>query len=162
MRNHKTDTQRSSRCTHHAAARSWWERPAAAAVRNNNRGIRALQEAAHDGLTRATHPASYPGRVPSPAAPGSRQPQGGDVKARAAGSSQLQRPWWPSTATPQSQAPRCPHSAGRRQRWSPHRTCVRTARAEAAAANTKAERKPGWRGNRCWWGRQAWTETSPG
>lgn len=131
MRNHPTDMQRSSRCTHQACLALGWERPAA--VHSNSRGIHAVREAPHGGLTRATHPASYPGRVPSPVAPGSRQPWGSDVNALAGGSCPLQRPWWPGTETPQSQAPGRPASAGWRQGREPRGMCARTARAEEAA-----------------------------
>lgn len=102
--------------------------------------------------SRTTHAASYPGRVPSAAAPGSWQTRGGDVKAQAGGSSRLQRPWWPSSATPRSQAPGRPPSSpssGWRQGQSTRVICARTAGAEAAAARgdksgaeTRAERVP--------------------
>ena len=54
MRNHTTDMQRSSRCTHQACLAPGWERPAAA--HSNSRGIHAAQEAPHGGLTRTTPP----------------------------------------------------------------------------------------------------------
>lgn len=54
MRNHTTDMQRSSRCTHQACLAPGWERPAAA--HSNSRGIHSAQEAPHGGLTRTTPP----------------------------------------------------------------------------------------------------------
>ena len=144
MQNHKAVMQRDAAARIGSAA--GWERLAA----KHNRAGSAYS------AWYSTRPARAPstGLLPK-ASPLSCSPSvpAAPVKAWAAGSSPLQRPWWAATATPPSPAPGCSHCPRGTEGRSKHGMCAGTARVQEAARKQRPSGNREWRERRSWRGR---------